>query len=124
MKKNKPFYIILALLLIVTSLFVTIDKLILVPTLTLVGLAFVQNTSFSMVSRSRNRDNMNYHAVASLLSNTLWFLTMKELFKQDLNIYLFAPYAMGTMAGSVFGSKLSMRIEKLLGASADNHLNK
>lgn len=123
MKKNKPFYFILAILLIMVAVFLMIDKLILIPCLSLIGLAFVQNTSFSMVSRSRNRDNMNYHAIASLMSNTLWFLTMRELFKQDLDIYLFAPYALGTISGSVIGAKVSMKVEKWLGASADGHLN-
>ena len=124
MKKNKPFYIVLSLLLILISAFLIAGNLLLIPTLTLIALAFVQNTSFSMVSRSRNRDNMNYHAIASLFSNTLWFLTMRELFKQELDIFLFSPYALGTISGSIFGSKLSMRIEKLLGASADGHLKK
>jgi hypothetical protein len=124
MKKNKPFYIILGLLLMLVSIFLLTNNLLIIPTLTLIGLAFVQNTSFSMVSRSRNRDNLNYHAIASLLSNTLWFLTMRELFEQDLDIFLFAPYALGTISGSIFGSKLSMKIEKLLGATADGHIKK
>lgn len=92
--------------------------------LKILGLAFIQNTSFSMVSRSRNRDNMNYHIIASLFSNTLWFLTMRELVLADLNWWLLIPYAIGTVCGSVYGAKLSMRIEKWLGASADGHLNK
>lgn len=90
----------------------------------IIGLAFVQNTSFSMVSRSRNRDNMNYHIIASLFSNTLWFLTIRELILADMTVWLFIPYAIGTVTGSVFGAKLSMRIEKWLGASADGHLNR
>jgi uncharacterized membrane protein YfcA len=122
-KKNKPFLIILGVLLCLMMTFLFLNKLILIPTLTLIGLAFVQNTSFSMVSRSRNRDNMNYHAIASLLSNTLWFLTMRELFKQELDIFLFAPYALGTISGSVFGAKVSMKVEKWLNATADGHLN-
>lgn len=123
-KSNKPFYIVLSVLLIAVAVFMFFDKLLLIPTATLIGLAFVQNTSFSMVSRSRNRDDMSYHAIASLLSNTLWFLTMRELFKQDLDIYLFAPYALGTISGSIFGVKISMRIEKFLGATADGHMKK
>lgn len=90
----------------------------------IIFLAFIQNTSFSMVSRSRNRDNMTYHMVASLFSNTLWFITLKELMLADMTIWLFIPYAIGTVTGSVFGAKLSMRIEKFLGASADGHLGK
>lgn len=122
MKKNRPFFIVLGILLLVTAVFLLLGELILLSTVTLIGLAFVQNTSFSMVSRSRNRDSLNYHAIASFFSNTLWFLTMRELVKQDLDVYLFAPYALGTIAGSIFGSKISMKIEKILGASADGHL--
>lgn len=122
-QSNKPFIIILIGLLIITLIFILLGTLHWLSALTLIALAFVQNTSFSMVSRSRNRDNMNYHAIASLFSNTLWFITMRELVKQDLDIWLFAPYALGTMSGSIFGSKLSMKIEKWLGATADGHLN-
>ncbi len=79
-------------------------------------LAFVQNVSFSMVSRSRNRDNMTYHAVCSVFSNGLWFLTMHQLVVADLSYLLAVPYIIGTVAGSIFGAKVSMRIEKLIGA--------
>ena len=96
----------------------------LAPYLIIVGLAFIQNVSFSMVSRSRNRDNINYHIVASFFSNTLWFLTLRQLVLADLTIWLFIPYAIGTVTGSVFGVKISMKIEKILGATADGHINK
>lgn len=41
-----------------------------------------------------------------------------------MNFYLFLPYAVGTMVGSVCGVKISIFIERLLGASADGHLTK
>lgn len=122
MKKNRMFYVILIALIVVTTVFLGIGKLNLMSSLILIGLAFVQNTSFSMVSRSRNRDNMDYHAIASLFSNTLWFLTMRELVKHELDIFLFAPYALGTIAGSLFGVKVSMAIETALGARSDSHI--
>lgn len=77
-----------------------------------------------MVSRSRNRDNMTYHIIASLFSNSLWLLTLRELVLAELEIWLLIPYALGTVCGSVFGAKLSMRIEKWLGATADGHITK
>lgn len=92
-------------------------------TLTILALAFIQNISFSIVSRSRNRDNIRYHLIASMFSNTIWFLTFRQLVKADMNFILFIPYVIGTMAGSVFGVKISMFIERLLGASADQHLS-
>lgn len=86
-------------------------------------LAFIQNVSFSIVSRSRNRDNMTYHVIAAFFSNTLWFLTMRELVVSDMTIMLLIPYTFGTVAGSVYGVKISMKIEKWLNARSDSHLN-
>ena len=96
----------------------------LVAMLTILGLAFVQNISFSIVSRSRNRNNLKYHLIAALFSNTIWFLTFRQLIRGDMNYILFMPYCLGTMCGSLCGVKISMYIEKLLGAEADGHLKK
>ena len=85
-------------------------------------LAFVQNISFSIVSRSRNRDNIRYHVFAATASNSIWFLTMRYLVTANMTFLLFLPYVLGTVAGSVYGVKLSMLIERWLGASADGHL--
>ena len=84
--------------------------------LIVLALAFIQNVSFSMVSRSRNRSNMTYHAVASVFSNGIWFLTMHQLVVADLSYWLLLPYVIGTVAGSLFGAKVSMKIEKAIGA--------
>jgi len=85
-------------------------------------LAFVQNISFSIVSRSRNRNNKTYHIIASLFSNSIWFLTFRELILGDMNYLLFLPYVAGTVIGSAYGMSLSMKIEKWLGATADGHI--
>ena len=85
--------------------------------LLIMALAFIQNVAFSMVSRSRNRDNMTYHAVCSVFSNGIWFLTMHQLVVASLAYWLIAPYIIGTVAGSIFGAKTSMKIETLIGAS-------
>ena len=84
--------------------------------LTLILLAFIQNVSFTMVSRSRNRDNMTYHAICSVFSNGVWFATMHHLVQADLTWWLLIPYIVGTVSGSLFGATVSMRIEKFLGA--------
>lgn len=75
-------------------------------------LAFIQNITFSLVSRSRNRDNMNFHIIASILSNTVWFLTFRQLVISEMDWKLFVPYTIGTVIGSVTGAKISMYIEK------------
>jgi hypothetical protein len=85
-------------------------------------LAFIQNVSFSVVSRSRNRDNMTYHLIAAFFSNTIWFLTMRELVLADMTVYLFLPYTVGTVSGSLAGVRISMWIERLLNAQSDSHL--
>ena len=96
---------------------VTVSQLVLI-----FCLAFIQNISFTVTSRSRNRDNKNYHLWAALFSNSIWFLTFRELIKGDMNLILFIPYCAGTMLGSVRGMSISMFFEKKFGASADAHL--
>ena len=92
--------------------------------LTILGLAFVQNVSFSMVSRSRNRDNVRYHIITSLFSNSIWFLTFRQLVLADMSIKLIPFYVLGTVIGSVSGVKISMFVERILHASADGHIRR
>ncbi len=90
--------------------------------LTILGLAFIQNISFSIVSRSRNRNNMKYHLIAAFFSNTIWFMTFRQLVRHDMTLMFFIPYVIGTMCGSLCGVRISMFIENLLSAAADGHL--
>lgn len=86
--------------------------------LILLALAFFQTTAFSLVSRARNRDHMGYHATASVLSNLIWFATFHQLAVVHEFGWAIAPwYIVGTVLGSLFGAKLSMKIEKLIGAN-------
>lgn len=82
-------------------------------------LAFVQNISFSIVSRARNRNNQTYHLIAATFSNGVWFLTFRELVLADMNALLFIPYVIGTVIGSLTGAKVSMFVEQAIGAVAD-----
>lgn len=95
---------------------------VVLPLIWICLLAFAQNVSFSIVSRSRNRNNMRYHVIAAVFSNGVWFLTFRELVKADMNFLLFLPYTIGTVSGSVFGVKVSQTIERWLGAESDSHL--
>ena len=92
--------------------------------LIILGLAWVQNVSFSLVSRSRNRDHKGYHVVAATISNTIWFLTMRQLVLSDLSVMLLPAYVTGTVIGSLNGMTISMWIERKLGATADGHVVK
>jgi len=81
-------------------------------------MAFIQNVSFSILSRSRNRDSMRYHIAAASFSNLLYFATLRELVQADLTPVLAIPYTIGTVAGSVVGVKVSMWIERKIGRRA------
>lgn len=94
----------------------------LIASLMLMVLAFVQNVSFSIVSRSRNRNNMKFHMIAAVFSNGIWFLTFRELVTRDMSLALFPWYCIGTVAGSLCGVKISMWIEAKLGAESDSHI--
>jgi len=85
-------------------------------------IAFLQNVSFSMVSRARNRDSVPYHMVAAWCSNGVWFATFAYLVHFKLNWMLFIPYTCGTVAGSLTGTQISMFIERILGATSDSHV--
>lgn len=83
-------------------------------------MAYAQNLSFTLVSRARNRSSKAYHIVAAVLSNFTWFITAKYLIvTQGMTWMLMVPYTVATVAGSVTGQTVSMRIEKWLGAKSD-----
>lgn len=86
----------------------------------LAGLSALQQISFSVVSRSRQRNNMTYHIIASIFSNGVWFLTFRQLQIKQWTDELFVPYALGGTIGSVTGVGLSMGIEKAIGASSES----
>lgn len=90
--------------------------------LSILLLAFAQNVSFTLVSRSRNRSNFKYHMIASVFSNGIWFLTFRQLILAEMTWVLFLPYTVGTVAGSLTGAKVSMWIEKKVDARSDSHL--
>lgn len=87
--------------------------------LILAGLAFINNLAFAFVSRSRNRNNMTYHAIASMFSNLVWFVTMDHLIQSEFSFEYAIPYTVGTVIGSVTGAKISMKIEKYFNIKSD-----
>lgn len=93
-----------------------------IAALAILALAFLQNVTFSIVSRSRNRDHRLYHVSASVLSNVTWFLTFKQLLIHELSWAIFPFYIVGTTLGSEWGRVISMRIERALFARSDAHV--
>jgi uncharacterized membrane protein YfcA len=90
----------------------------------ILGLALVSSVTFSMVSRSRNRDNTVYFVTTAMLSNMVWFVTMRHLIVSDLSLTLLVPYVIGSTTGALFGMKISMFIERKLHITSDGHLKK
>ena len=88
--------------------------------LVLLLVAYIQNISFTMVSRARNKDSYLYHMIASVFSNGLWFLTIGVIVQSQLeqmDLLMAVPYIAGTVAGSLTGAVISIRIEDTFGLS-------
>lgn len=82
-------------------------------------LAFAQNISFSIISRARNRNSHNYHLLAAVCSNGVWFLTFQHLVLNQMSVSMVLPFITGTTLGSLLGAYISREIEQILGLSAD-----
>ena len=82
--------------------------------LVLVGISAAQQVAFSLVSRSRTRNNLTYHAIASIFSNGVWFLVFRQLQQGDWTADMYLPYAAGAALGSISGATASMAIERKL----------
>lgn len=69
--------------------------------LTMLGLTILQNASFTLVSRARNSNSLSYHAIASVLSNGIWLLVIRNVVNNFDNWELMVTYVVGSVAGSV-----------------------
>jgi len=87
------------------------------------ALGFMQVLAFVFVSRSRNRSDDRYHALAAIGSNGVWYLTFNSVFfyslfaavrPEDGSIPygLFVPFAIGTIGGGLFAAYYSQKIEQ------------
>lgn len=83
----------------------------------ILALTFAQGVLATMSSRSRNRSNMTYHALCQGGSHTVWFLALSTLLTAEVIETMLVPYVIGYTSGSLFGAKISMRIERWVGAT-------
>ena len=72
--------------------------------------SLLQGISFSLISRSRNRDNITYQIIASLIGNTLWYLTMRYLVLSDMSFEVGIPFVLGTTLGGLVGVIMPLRV--------------
>ena len=96
---------------------------VLVP-LGVIVLVLLDNMLFSLVRRSRNTDNTTYHIFAFLTQSLIWFVLFRNLSLNNLALTLFLPYSFGSVLGGLAGQELSLKVERILGASVDGHLGK
>jgi len=89
--------------------------------ITLLLLSFLQSVTFTMSSRARNRSNYKYNLFCTVVSNSVWFLTLREVVL-DPSLILLVPYVVGAGLGTLLGTKVSMIIEHKIGAKADEDM--
>lgn len=83
--------------------------------------AFIQNMAFTLVSRSRNSGDPEYHRYCAWGSNAIWFLCYTFLFSsilQDIRDQNWMPiiivgvvYGLATAEGSVLMMRIAMKKE-------------
>ena len=77
--------------------------------LTMLGLTILQNASFTLVSRARNSNSIMYHTVASVLSNGVWLLVIKNVVTNFGNTTLMITYLIGSVIGSISMHYVAMK---------------
>jgi len=65
-------------------------------------LLVLQNASFTLVSRARNSDSLFYHALASIPSNGVWFLSQFILIDNMVRIIRDSDWWFGVLVGAVY----------------------
>ena len=72
-------------------------------------LVILQNASFTLVSRARNSNSISFHAVASVLSNGIWLLVIKNVVQNFDKPIMMIVYIIGSVIGSVSMHYISMK---------------
>lgn len=75
----------------------------------MLGLVILQNASFTLVSRARNSPSRLYHTVASVLSNGIWLLVIRQVVMNLDNWVLMVTYLVGAVIGSISMHYIAMR---------------
>ncbi len=75
----------------------------------MIGLTILQNASFTLISRARNSNSISYHAIASVLSNGIWLLVIKNVVSNFDKPELMISYLIGSVIGSVSMHYVAMK---------------
>ncbi len=77
--------------------------------LIMLGLTILQNASFTLVSRARNSNSLLYHTIASVLSNGIWLLVIRNVVSNFDNWILMVTYVIGAVIGSISMHYIAMK---------------
>ena len=77
--------------------------------LQMLGLVILQNASFTLVSRARNSPSILYHTIASVLSNGIWLLVIRQVVMNLDNWILMVTYLFGAVIGSISMHYIAMK---------------
>ena len=77
--------------------------------LKMLGLVILQNASFTLVSRARNSNSILYHTIASVMSNGIWLIVIRQVVLNLNNWLLMATYLVGAVIGSIGMHYLAMK---------------
>lgn len=75
----------------------------------MLGLTILQNASFTLVSRARNSNSILYHTIASILSNGIWLLVIRNVVSNFDNLTLMITYLIGSVIGSISMHYVAMK---------------
>lgn len=75
----------------------------------MLGLTILQNASFTLVSRARNSNSLMYHTIASVLSNGIWLLVIRNVVTNFNNSTLMFTYLVGSVIGSISMHYVAMK---------------
>ncbi len=75
----------------------------------------LQNASFTLVSRARNSNSLLFHGFASVLSNGIWFIVVRQVTQEGVNTTILGiVYTTAAVIGSLGMHWISMNVlEKL-----------
>jgi hypothetical protein len=75
----------------------------------MLGITILQNASFTLVSRARNSNSLVYHTIASVLSNGIWLLVIRNVVTNFNNLTLMITYLIGSVIGSIAMHYVAMK---------------
>lgn len=81
----------------------------LIQIIKMLGLVILQNASFTLVSRARNSNSLIYHTIASVLSNGIWLLVIRQVVMNLDNWILMITYLVGAVIGSISMHYIAMK---------------